>query len=138
MTWLHWALLSALFAGLTAILAKVGIKGIDPDLATAVRTVVILLFAWGIYIVRSPQPLAAVSIRNWGFLILSGLATGASWLCYFRALHLGDASRVAPVDKLSVVVAMALGVLLLQEPIGWKGLTGGALIVAGTVLIARS
>jgi transporter family protein len=136
MNWLHWALLSAVFAGLTAILAKVGVKDIDSNLATAIRTTVILVFAWSIALFSNRQPLNTVMSRTWLFLILSGLATGASWLCYFRALQLGEASRVAPVDKLSVVVAMALAVLLLHERLTWQHWVGGALIVSGTLVLA--
>ena len=102
MNWLHWALFSALFAGLTAVLAKAGVKGIDSNLATAIRTVVILIFAWSIALSRGFDTLSKATTRTWLFLILSGLATGASWLCYFRALQLGEASKVAPLDKLSV------------------------------------
>lgn len=137
MTWLHWALLSALFAGLTAILAKVGVRDLDADLATAIRTTVVLVFSWSIALVRAAQPLSTVATKTWLFLVLSGLATGASWLCYFRALRLGEASRVAPVDKLSVVVAMVLAVLILHETLTWRHWVGGALIVAGTVVLAR-
>jgi transporter family protein len=136
-SWLHWALLSALFAGLTAVLAKVGVKDVDSDLATAIRTVVILVFAWSIALARNEQPLAAVKPRTWLFLVLSGLATGASWLCYFRALQLGEASRVAPVDKLSVVVAMALAAIFLREHLTWQHWVGGALIVSGTIVLAK-
>jgi transporter family protein len=134
--WLSWALLSALFAGLTAVLAKVGVKDIDSNLATAVRTSVILVFAWGVALARSTQSLAAIPSKSWLFLVLSGLATGASWLCYFRALQLGEAARVAPVDKLSVVVAMVLAVLVLGESLTWQQWLGGALIVTGTVVLA--
>jgi transporter family protein len=136
MNWVTWALLSALFAGLTAVLAKVGVRDVDPNLATAIRTVVILGFAWAIALVTRTQPLSAVSHRAWLFLVLSGLATGASWLCYFRALQLGPASRVAPVDKLSVVVAMALAAGFLHEHLSWQHWLGGALIVSGTMLLA--
>jgi transporter family protein len=135
--WFAWALLSALFAGLTAVLAKVGVREVDSDLATAIRTVVILLFAWSIALVRSTQPWESIPGKSWLFLVLSGLATGASWLCYFRALQLGEASRVAPVDKLSVVVAMVLAALFLQEQLTWRHWLGGALIVSGTVVLAR-
>jgi transporter family protein len=128
--------LSALFAGLTAVLAKVGVKDVDSNLATAIRTVVILVFAWSIALVRNEQALSTVSRRAWLFLVLSGLATGASWLCYFRALQLGEASRVAPVDKLSVVVAMVLAVLFLGERPTWQHWVGGALIVSGSVVLA--
>jgi transporter family protein len=136
--WLAWALLSALFAGLTAVLAKVGVRGVDSDLATAVRTVVVLAFAWAIALTRSAQPLADIPGRAWLFLGLSGLATGASWLCYFRALQLGEASRVAPIDKLSVVVAMALAALVLGETLTWRHWLGGGLIVTGAVVLARA
>jgi transporter family protein len=138
MSWFYWALFSALFAGLTAVLAKVGVKDIDSDLATAIRTVVILVFAWSIWLFRTTQPLTAVGGRAWLFLVLSGLATGASWLCYFRALKVGEASRVAPVDKLSVVVAMSLAALFLGEHLTWRHWLGGALIVSGTLVLART
>ena len=137
MSWLYWALLSAVFAGMTAVLAKKGTEDIDSNMATAIRTTVILVFAWSIALVRNSQPLATVAQRTWLFLVLSGLATGASWLCYFRALQLGDASSVAPVDKLSVVVAMALAALFLHEQLTWQKWVGGALIVSGTLVIAR-
>jgi transporter family protein len=136
LTWLLWALLSALFAGLTAVLAKMGVKDIDSNLATAVRTTVVLAFAWSIVWLRNTQPLHAIAPRTWLFLVLSGLATGASWLFYFRALQLGEASRVAPVDKLSVVVAVVLAALFLREPLTWQHGVGAALIVAGTIVIA--
>jgi transporter family protein len=136
MSWLQWALLSALFAGLTAVLAKVGTKDIDSNLATAIRTAVVLVFAWAIVLIRQPQSLGSVPGKAWLFLVLSGLATGASWLCYFRALQLGEASRVAPVDKLSVVVAMVLAFVFLGERVTWQHLAGGALIVTGTVVLA--
>jgi bacterial/archaeal transporter family protein len=136
MNWLHWAILSALFAGLTAVLAKAGVKNIDSNLATAIRTVVILIFAWVIALSRGFDTLTQATTRTWSFLILSGLATGASWLCYFRALQLGEASKVAPVDKLSVVVAMVLAVLFLGEHLTWRHWVGGGLIVSGTVFIA--
>lgn len=137
MNWLHWALLSAAFAGVTAVLAKVGVRDVDADLATAIRTTVVLILAWTVAWTRSPQPIATIAPGAWFFLTLSGLATGASWLCYFRALQLGEVSRVAPVDKLSVVVATGLAVLLLGEPLTWRHWVGGALIVAGSVILAR-
>jgi transporter family protein len=137
MSWLYWALLSALFAGVTAVLAKKGTEDIDSNLATAIRTTVILVFAWSIALFRNSQPLYTVASRTWLFLVLSGLATGASWLCYFRALQLGEASRVAPIDKLSVVVAMGLAILFLHEQFTWQKCVGGALIVSGTLVIAR-
>jgi transporter family protein len=135
-SWFFWACLSALFAGLTAILAKVGVKDVDSNLATAIRTVVILLFAWAIALWRNTQALHSISRQAWIFLVLSGLATGASWLCYFRALKLGEASRVAPVDKLSVVVAMVLAAVFLHEPLTWRHWAGGTLIVGGALLLA--
>jgi transporter family protein len=136
--WLGWSLLSALFAGLTAVLAKAGVAGIDSNLATAVRTVVVLVLAWAIVLTRPSQPISAIPMRAWAFLVLSGLATGASWLCYFRALKLGEASKVAPVDKLSVVVAMLLAALFLGESLTWRHALGGLLIVAGAVVLARA
>jgi transporter family protein len=136
-SWLFFALGSALFAGLTAILGKIGVSGINSNLATVIRTVVILCFATALVGARGEWTgLGSASARTWTFLVLSGLATGASWLCYYRALQLAPASRVAPIDKLSVVVAITLGVLVLGEPLSPKVLAGGALICAGTVLIA--
>jgi transporter family protein len=135
MNWFGWALLSAFFAGLTAIMAKVGVREIDSNLATAIRTVVVLVLAWSIVLARPLPNLAVIPGKVWLFLVLSGLATGASWLCYFRALKLGEASRVAPVDKLSVVFVIVLAGLLLGEPVSWKHLVGGGLIVAGVVVL---
>jgi transporter family protein len=135
-TWLHWALLSALFAGLTAVLAKVGVRDIDSNLATAIRTTVVLVFAWSMALLLKGEEQKAISLKTWVFLALSGLATGASWLCYFRALKLGEASRVAPIDKLSVVVAMALAVVFLHEKLSWQHWLGGGLIVAGSIVLA--
>jgi bacterial/archaeal transporter family protein len=137
MNWLHWALLSALFAGMTAVLAKAGVKGIDSNLATAIRTVVILVFVWTIALFRGFDTLGKATTRTWLFLVLSGLATGASWLCYFRALQLGEASNVAPVDKLSVLVAIILAALFLGEHLTWRHWIGAGLIVIGTVIIAK-
>ena len=135
--WRFWALGSAVFAALTAILAKVGVAGIDPYLATAVRTGVVLVFAWGLAWATGGVPgLGDLTARSWTFLALSGLATGLSWLCYFRALQLGEASRVAPVDKLSVVFAVALAALFLGERLTWHQWVGGALITAGALIIA--
>lgn len=136
-SWQFWALLSAVFAALTAIFAKVGIENIDSDLATFIRTIVVLLgftailFATGKFV----HP-GAVSSRTWLFLVLSGLATGASWLCYFRALKLGPATLVAPIDKLSVVLVALFGVVFLGERPSLQGWAGIALIAAGAVLIA--
>ncbi len=118
------------------MLAKVGVKDIDSNLATAIRTTVILVFVWVIALVRDSQPMSTVTARTWLFLVLSGLATGLSWLCYFRALQLGDASKVAPVDKLSVVVAIVLAVLFLHEQMTWQQWVGGLLIVSGTLVLA--
>ena len=135
--WLAFALGSALFAGLTAILGKVGVAGMNSNLATFIRTCVILVFTACILSARSEWSTPApTTTRSLTFLVLSGLATGASWLCYYRALQLAPASRVAPIDKLSVVIAIVLGVAVLGEPLGWKLVLGGALIVAGTVVIA--
>jgi len=137
MNWLTWSLLSAFFAGLTAIFAKIGVTGVDSNLATAVRTAVVLVFAWGVAL--ATQPASAVlgfSKRTWLFLVLSGLATGCSWLCYFRALQLGDASKVAPIDKLSVVFVLVLAALFLGEALTWKTALGGALITTGAVVLA--
>ncbi|MDB5977057.1 MAG: phosphonate utilization associated putative rane protein [Nevskia sp.] len=135
--WLLFALGSAFFAGLTAILGKIGVSGVNSNLATLIRTVVILGFA-GVLVVarREWGGIGDVDGRSWTFLVLSGLATGASWLCYYRALQLAPASRVAPIDKLSVVVAIVLGLLVLKEPLSLKLLLGGGLIVAGTLVIA--
>jgi transporter family protein len=137
MNWQAWALLSALFAGLTAILAKVGVKDVDSNLATAIRTSVILILAWLIAAMTNRQPLQTLTSRTWLFLVLSALATGASWLCYFRALQLGEASKVAPIDKLSVVVAIVLGATFLGESMTWVHWVGTALIVGGVLLLAK-
>lgn len=135
--WFWWALLSAFFAGITAVLAKVGVTGVDSNLATAVRTTVILVIVWGIFLGTTPvRHLYQLTSRNWLFLVLSGVATGLSWLCYFRALQLGETSQVAPVDKLSVVFAIALAAVFLREHLGWQQWVGGALIVAGAVVFA--
>lgn len=137
MNWFWWALLSALFAGITAILAKMGVAGVDSNLATAVRTTVVLVFAWSVFFATAPtRQFFQLTGRNWLFLVLSGFATGLSWLCYFRALQLGEASRVAPVDKLSVVFAIAFAALILREQLGWHQWVGGALVVAGAVVLA--
>ena len=135
--WFFWALLSAVFAGLTAILAKVGIEGVNSNLATAIRTTVVLVFAWLVALpaLRETQ-LSELSRRTWLFLGLSGIATGLSWLCYYRALQLGQASQVAPVDKLSVVIAIGLAVIFLGERLNWREGLGVALIVGGVALLA--
>lgn len=136
MSWFVWALLSAFFAGLTAILAKVGVEHIDSNLATAIRTVVILIFAWAVALATKNQSLSAIANRTWIFLILSGIATGLSWLCYFRALQLGEASQVAPVDKLSVVIAIVLAAIFLHEKMTWHHWVGGTLIFTGAIVLA--
>jgi transporter family protein len=137
MNWIFWAVLSAFFAGITAVLAKLGVTGIDSNLATAIRTCVVLVFSWAIVLATdSGFSLSAISRRAWLFLTLSGLATGLSWLCYFRALQLGEASRVAPVDKLSVVFAIVMAALVLHERLGWQQWVGGALIVIGALILA--
>lgn len=136
-SWQAWALLSAGFAALTAIFAKIGVENVSSDFATFIRTLVVLLLAGGIvWFGGQWQPLASVSARTYLFLLLSGLATGASWLCYFRALKLGDAARVAPVDKLSVVFVAVFGALLLGETLSLLNWLGVGLIAAGAVLVA--
>jgi len=137
MTWLTWALLSAIFAGITAVLAKIGVQGVDSNLATAIRTLVIVAFAWSVALATNRHSLATISGRTWLFLILSGIATGLSWLCYFRALQLGEASRVAPIDKLSVVVAILLAAIFLHERLTWHHWVGGSLILTGAIVLAR-
>jgi transporter family protein len=129
-------LLSALFAGVTAILAKIGVAGVDSNLATAVRTTVVLVFTWAIALATNPAvSLHQLSRRTMLFLTLSGIATGLSWLCYFRALQLGQASRVAPVDKLSVVFAILLAAAVLGEKLNWHHYVGGTLIVSGAIIL---
>ena len=136
--WLALALLSAVFAALTAILAKIGIEGVNSHLATAIRTVVVLALSWGmVFFVQAESGLAAISRKSWLFLILSGLATGASWLCYFKALQIGEASSVVAVDKLSVVLTFLLAILFLHEPFTLKSALGAALITVGTWLMIR-
>lgn len=134
--WFVFALLSAVFAALTSILAKIGIDGVDSNLATAVRTVVVVVMAWGMVLLTHTQGgLAAISKKSWIFLVLSGLATGASWLCYYRALQLGEASKVVPVDKLSVVLTLILAFVFLHEEFTGKALAGCVLIGAGTLMM---
>ena len=134
--WFVLALLSAVFAALTSILAKIGIDGVNSNLATAIRTVVVLIMAWGmVFLTNGQRGLGAISRRSWLFLILSGLATGASWLCYYRALQLGDASKVVPVDKMSIVITLILAFVLLHETVTWKSVVGGLLITAGTLVM---
>ena len=134
--WFVFALLSAVFAALTSILAKVGIEGVNSNLATAIRTVVVLVMAWGMVFVTNTQGgLTDISKKSWLFLILSGLATGASWLCYYRALQIGEASKVVPIDKLSVVITLVLAFVFLNERFTPKSLIGCLLIGAGTLLM---
>ncbi len=134
--WFVFALLSAVFAALTSILAKVGIAGVNSNLATAIRTVVVLVMAWGMVFVTNTQGgLTDISRKSWLFLILSGLATGASWLCYYRALQIGEASKVVPIDKLSVVITLVLAFVFLHERFTPKSLIGCLLIGAGTLLM---
>ena len=134
--WKYYALLSAFFAALTAILAKVGVSGINSNLATAIRTTVVLALSWGIVLAGgSGKQIAALTGKPVLFLIFSGFATGLSWLCYFKALELGDVSKVAPIDKLSVVFAMILAFLFLREPVSVQVLAGGCLILLGSLVI---
>jgi transporter family protein len=137
MSWFTWSLLSAVFAAATAILAKLGVEGVDSNFATAIRTTVVVVFTWLIAFGSSRSGTFQIhSNRTWAFLVLSGLATGLSWLCYFRALQLGPASRVAPIDKLSVALVIVFGVLFLGEKLTLGKGVGGLLIVAGAVSIA--
>ena len=134
--WFVFALLSAVFAAFTSIFAKIGIEGVDSHLATAIRTLVVLAMAWGIVFLTGAQSgLGSISRRSWLFLILSGLATGASWLCYYYALQIGDVSKVVPVDKLSVVITLVLAFFLLHEPFTAKSTLGALLIGAGTLVM---
>ena len=134
--WFVFALCSALFAALTSILAKVGIEGVNSTLATAIRTVVVLAMSWGmVFLTRAQGGMGEISRRSWLFLILSGLATGASWMCYYRALQLGRASQVVPIDKLSVVVTLVLAALLLHAQVTPKSALGCLLLGAGTLLM---
>lgn len=134
--WWIYALLSAFFAALVAVFAKIGIKGVDSDLATAIRTVVILLLAWGIAIFKgTTSQISGLNKTNWTFLILSGCATGLSWLFYFRALQLGEVAKVAPIDKLSVALAILISVIFLGETLTWKAALGAAMIIAGTFVL---
>lgn len=134
--WKYYALLSAFFAALTAVFAKIGVKDVDSDLATAIRTKVILFITWGIAILGNHTcDFRCIPSRTWIFLILSGAATGLSWLFYFRALQLGDVSRVAPIDKLSVVITICLSFMFLKEPINAKVIVGALLITAGSIVM---
>ena len=134
--WLLFAILSAVFAALTSILAKIGIEGVNSHLATAIRTVVVVLMSWGmVFLTHAQSGLGEISRKSWIFLILSGLATGASWLCYYRALQMGEASKVVPIDKLSVVITLVLAFVFLHEQFTVKSLIGCVLIGAGTLVM---
>ena len=134
--WFIFALLSAVFAALTSILAKVGINGVNSNLATAIRTVVVVIMAWGmVFLTNAQNGLFGISRKSWLFLILSGLATGASWLCYYKALQIGEASKVVPIDKLSVVITLILAFAFLHETCTTKSLIGCILIGAGTMIM---
>ncbi len=137
MTWLFWALLSALFAAATALFAKIGVAGIDSNLATAIRTTVVFVFAWAVAIALEKHgAISMIDRRSWLFLVLSGLCTGLSWICYFKALQMGPASSVAPVDKLSVVLVIVFAWLFLGEHLSLLKVLGGSFITAGAILIA--
>lgn len=134
--WLVFALLSAIFAALTSILAKVGIEGVNSNLATAIRTIVVVIMSWGmVFITNTQGGILNIAKKSWIFLILSGLATGASWLCYYRALQLGETSKVVPIDKLSVVITLILAFVFLHEEFTIKSLIGCILIGAGTLVM---
>lgn len=134
--WFVFALLSAVFAALTSILAKVGIEGVNSNLATAIRTVVVVVMAWGmVFLTNAQNGISQIGKKSWIFLILSGLATGASWLCYYRALQLGQASKVVPIDKLSVVITLIFAFVFLHEDFTMKSLIGCVLIGAGTLIM---
>lgn len=136
-SWIFWAFLSAIFAAATALLAKVGVAGIDSNLATAIRTTVVFVFAWAVAIgLEKHNAVTLIDRRSWIFLVLSGLCTGLSWLCYFRALQMGPASSVAPVDKLSVVLVIVFAWLFLGEHLTVMKVLGGSLITAGAIIIA--
>lgn len=134
--WLVFALLSAIFAALTSILAKIGIDGVNSNLATAIRTVIVVIMSWGmVFLTHAQSGIIEISKKSWLFLILSGLATGASWLCYYRALQMGEASKVVPIDKLSVVFTLVLAFVFLHEEFTIKSLAGCILIGVGTVIM---
>ena len=134
--WMIFAVLSAVFAALTSILAKVGIEGVNSNLATAIRTIVVVIMAWGmVFLTHAQNGLAEISKKSWIFLILSGLETGASWLCYYKALQMGDASKVVPIDKLRVVITLILAFVFLHEQFTAKSLIGCILIGAGTLIM---
>ena len=135
--WLIFALLSSVFAAVTSILAKVGVEGVNSNLATAIRTVVVTVMAWGIVLITNAgSGISAISKKSWLFLILSGLATGASWLCYYKALQMGDVSKVVPIDKFSVVITLVMAFVFLHEKFTAKSIVGCVLIAAGTLIMA--
>lgn len=135
--WFIFAISSAIFASLTSILAKIGIDNVNSNLATAIRTIVVVFMAWGmVFITNAQNSISEVSPRSWVFLILSGIATGASWLCYYKALQIGDVSKVVPIDKLSVILTLALAFIFLHEKFTLKSFLGCVLIGAGTLIIA--
>lgn len=134
--WIIFAILSAVFASLTSILAKIGIDGVNSNLATAIRTVVVVIMAWGmVFLTHAESGVKEISSRSWLFLILSGLATGASWLCYYKALQMGEASKVVPIDKLSVVITLILAFVFLHEEFTIKSIIGCVLIAVGTLVM---
>ncbi len=134
--WLPFAVCSAVFAALASILAKIGIEGVNSNLATAIRTLVVLAMAWiMVFVTHEQSGIATISKKSWIFLILSGLATGASWLCYYRALQTGDASKVVPVDKMSVVITIILAFMILHEKVSVKSIVGALLLTAGTIVM---
>lgn len=134
--WIIFALLSAVFAALTSILAKIGIENVNSNLATAIRTIVVLVMAWGmVFITGTQKGIADISTKGWIFLILSGIATGLSWLCYYKALQMGEASKVVPIDKLSVVISMVLAFVILKEAVTMKTVLGGIFITIGTFIM---
>ena len=134
--WALFAILSAVFAALTSILAKIGIEGVNSNLATALRTIVVLAMAWGmVFLTNQQNGIVEISKKSWLFLILSGLATGASWLCYYKALQMGEASKVVPIDKLSVVITLAMAFIFLHEQITAKSLIGAIIITVGTLIM---
>ena len=134
--WFLFAILSAVFAAITSILAKIGIDGVNSNLATAIRTVVVVVMAWGmVFLTQAQSGLSEISKKSWLFLILSGIATGASWLCYYRALQTGEVSKVVPIDKLSVVITLVLAFVFLHEKFTVKSIAGCILIAAGTIIM---
>lgn len=134
--WMVLALLSAVFAALVSILAKIGIEGVNSNLATAIRTVVVVIMSWGmVFLTNAQGGISSISQKSWIFLILSGLATGASWLCYYKALQIGEASKVVPIDKLSIIFTIVLAVLVLHETVTTKAMVGCAFIAIGTLMM---